>query len=121
MMKRLVLVVAVLSAAAAPAFAQSAFQAGQKVKPAYGPPAEACTTQDDLKNYKSSAALCAFGDAGGCKTAKDLETRKICGPRDKTFVVISVDQDLMQVSPVKDSSRTYWTGIDDFKPAKQGH
>jgi hypothetical protein len=117
-MKRGVLVVAVLLAAVVPACAQTAFQTGQIVKPAYGPPAEACTTQDDLKNYKAAIGLCAFADPDSCKTAKDLETRKICGPRDKRFMVISVDQDLMQIAPVKDSTRIYWAGTDTFQPAK---
>jgi hypothetical protein len=105
--------------AAAPANAQSTFQVGQKVKSFDSPPV-ACTTQDDLKNYKSVGMACAMGSASGCASAKDLETRKICGPHAKTFAVISIDETsgLMQIAPAKKPSETYWTDPAGFKAAK---
>lgn len=120
MTKYLAWTVAATLAATMPAAAQSAFQPGQKVKSDYGNPAPACTTQEDLKNYQSNGALCAFGDPGGCAAVRDTETRKVCGPRSKSYAVISIDgaSGLMQISPVQDKSKTYWAQQTDFKPAK---
>lgn len=119
MTKYLAWTVAAILAAAIPAAAQSAFQPGQKVKSAYNP-AQACTTQEDLKNYQAGGAMCGLGDPGSCDAVKGLETRKICGPHFKSYVVISIDgaSGLMQISPVKDKSKTYWAQQTDFKPAK---
>lgn len=119
MTKYLAWTVAAILVTALPAAAQSAFQPGQKVKSAYNP-AQACTTQEDLTNYVTGGATCGLGDPGSCNAVKDLETRKVCGPRYKSYAVISVDgaSGLMQISPVKDKSKTYWAKQTDFNPAK---
>ncbi|HEX5212758.1 MAG TPA: hypothetical protein VFW22_13615 [Pseudolabrys sp.] len=117
MTKYLALTVAAILAGALPAVAQTAFRPGQKIMISDGDRAFACTTQGDLKNYKSAGMQCALG--GGCSAVKDLETRNVCGPRSKTYIVISTDQksDLIQISPANDKSKTYWADPNEFKPA----
>jgi hypothetical protein len=106
--------------AALPASAQDAFQVGQKVKSIDGSPPVACTTQDDLGNYKRAGMACAMGDPASCATTKDFETRKVCGIKGKVFVVVSIDPNsgLMQISSPKKPTVTYWTNQDDYKLAK---
>jgi hypothetical protein len=114
------LALGVIAAGTSGAFAQSAFKTGQSVKPSDGPAAEACATKDDLKTYQSVGGLCAFGDAASCNTIKELETKKICGPRDRNYVVISLDADgdLMQIAPANDKTKTYWAHTSNFNTAK---
>lgn len=118
--------VAVLTAL--PAYAQTynpVFSVGQLVKdtgtsesadPAA--PDSACVSAANLSQYSSVSAACAFGDAASCNAAKNLEDSGACGPAFHVYVVLAVSQNLIEISPVQDRSRTYWAYATDFTAAQ---
>ena len=110
---------------ALPAYAQTynpVFSVGQFVKDMGAVAAtdtdSACVSADNLQQYQSANDACGFGDANSCAAAKGLEDSGQCGPTFHTYVVVAVSQDLIEISPVQDRSRTYWAWAKDFTTAQ---
>lgn len=106
---------------ALPAHAQTyspLFSVGQIVKDMGATQAtdtdSACVSADNLQRYKSASDACGFGDAGSCGVTKNFEDSGQCGPTFHVYVVLAVDQDLIEMSPVQDRSRVYWAYANDF-------
>jgi hypothetical protein len=81
-------------------------------------PDSACASARNLQQYMSASDACGMGDAGSCSVAKNLEDSGACGPTFHMYVVLAVSQDLIEISPVQDRSRTYWAHANDFTAAQ---
>ena len=105
---------------AAPAAAQSYFQAGQTVVANPGDADAACIDQADLERYSSAREICLMGHRDECQVTQELEGRGACGFHYGVYVVTSVNLQLglIQISPTSDRSLNYWAEADDFKPAQ---
>ena len=101
---------------------QPVFFVGQTVKDMGatdpGDPDSVCISAENLQRYGSSSDACAMGDAGSCNDAKGLEDSGACGATYHVYVVLAVSQDLIELSPVQDRSKTYWARANDFQTAQ---
>jgi len=118
------LVAMVATLVALPAYAQTyspVFSVGQLVKDMGVTESadrdSACASADNLQQYRSAGDACGMGDAGSCSVAKNFEDSGQCGPTFHIYVVLVVSQDLIEISPVQDRSKTYWAYANDFATA----